>query len=200
MAVAGFHAAYPALPLAEVATAEGQAAIGQIASQCLDEILRTYHGKDPAAYLKGAAAAPGWSEALERNDPGHAATSVPIFIYHGDQDTTVPPAVSAAVASSYCGLGVTVDRKVYPGTDHISVIPAALGDIFGYAARPPRRQAGALHLLSPAVSSEAGSRAAGRRPRRRSPGPRPARRAARRRARLSRSTRQYDSTSLVQCF
>jgi pimeloyl-ACP methyl ester carboxylesterase len=134
MAVAGFHAAYPTLPLAEVATAEGQATIGQIASQCLDEILRAYHGKDPAAYLKGGAvAAPGWSEALERNDPGHTATSVPIFIYHGDRDTTVPPAVSAAVTSSYCGLGVTVDRKVYPGTNHISVVPAALGDIFAYA-------------------------------------------------------------------
>ena len=29
--------------------------------------------------------------------------------------------------------GVTVERKTYPGTDHTSVIPAALGDIVAFA-------------------------------------------------------------------
>lgn len=143
MAVAGFHAAYPDLRVADVTTPQGQAAVGKVATQCLDEILPAYHGQDPSIYLLGnVAQAPAWHAALDRNDPGSTATSVPIFIYHGDGDTIVPPATSAAVTSSYCALNVKVDRQVYPGTDHTSVIPAALGDIMTYLrdrldAKPP---------------------------------------------------------------
>ena len=130
-ALAGFEAAYPNLPLDEVATASGKVAVDKVATQCIDDILGDYQGRNPSTYLTGTPAA-DWDAALAANNPGQHATSVPIFIYHGDQDTTVPPATSAAVAARYCALGVTVDRKVYPGTDHTSVIPAALGDILNY--------------------------------------------------------------------
>ena len=57
---------------------------------------------------------------------GDQTTTVPLFIYHGDADTSVPPQLSAELLVRYCALGVTASRAVYPGTDHISVIAAAL--------------------------------------------------------------------------
>ncbi len=42
-------------------------------------------------------------------------------------------AVSETLLQKYCALGVTVSRKTYPGTDHTSVIPAALTDILAFA-------------------------------------------------------------------
>ena len=47
---------------------------------------------------------------------------------------TVPPIISQLMFQSYCGLGVTAQRTVYPGKDHISVIGAALEGIDSWAA------------------------------------------------------------------
>jgi hypothetical protein len=58
---------------------------------------------------------------------------VPIFLYQGQGDQIIPVQVSAELLQRYCALGDTVQRKTYPGTDHTSVIPAALGDIVAFA-------------------------------------------------------------------
>ena len=133
MAIAGFHAAYPELPLDEVVTPDGAAAVEAAGNQCTEETFAAVAGQDPGRYFQpGAASATAWLDALAANDPGHGTTNVPIFVYHGDADDIVPVQVSEVVAESYCSNGVTVSRKVYPGADHTNVIIAALGDINAY--------------------------------------------------------------------
>jgi pimeloyl-ACP methyl ester carboxylesterase len=134
MAVAGFHAAYPDLPLASVLTPKGIAALPAIDGECSDEILNQAKDQPASTYFQpGAASVPAWQAAFALNSPGATATTVPIFIYQGDQDEIIPVQISATVAQKYCALGVKVDRKVYPGADHTSVVAAALGDILTYA-------------------------------------------------------------------
>ena len=133
MAIAGFHAAYPELPLDAVVTPDGAAAVEAAGNQCTEETFAAVAGQDPGRYFQpGAASATAWLDALAANDPGHGTTNVPIFVYHGDADDIVPVEVSEVVAESYCSNGVTVSRKVYPGADHTNVIIAALGDINAY--------------------------------------------------------------------
>ena len=79
------------------------------------------------------ATVPGWSDAYAANEPGHTATSVPIFLYQGEADQIIPVGVSATLLKNYCALGVPVSRKTYPGADHTSVIPAAVVDILAFA-------------------------------------------------------------------
>jgi pimeloyl-ACP methyl ester carboxylesterase len=133
MAIAGFHAAYPELPLDQVVTAEGAAAVEAAGNQCTAETFAAVSGQDPGRFFQpGAASASAWLDALAANDPGHGRTNVPIFVYHGDADVIVPVQVSEIVAEAYCANEVTVSRKVYPGADHTNVIIAALGDINAY--------------------------------------------------------------------
>ncbi len=133
MAVAGFHAAFPALPLAAILTPAGRAEVARVAGQCADQTLTELRGQDPNRYFTPAALTnPAWRAAFDRESPGGTATSVPIFIYQGTNDEQIPVATSATVAAKYCRLGVTVVRKVYPGATHTTVIPAALGDISAY--------------------------------------------------------------------
>jgi pimeloyl-ACP methyl ester carboxylesterase len=130
MAIAGFHAAYPDLPLEAVVTPDGAAAVAAAGEQCTGETFAAVAGQDPGRYFQpGAAASQPWIDALAANDPGARRTPVPIFLYHGDADEIVPVQVSEAVLASYCANGVTATRQVYEGADHTNVIVAALADI-----------------------------------------------------------------------
>jgi pimeloyl-ACP methyl ester carboxylesterase len=133
MTTAGYHAAHPELPLDAVVTAEGRAAMETASTQCVGETIPAFAEDDPARYfVPPGPAASGWTAVIAANDPGSTKTTVPFFLYHGANDTLVPPSVSEAVAAKYCANEVTVSRKVYPNADHTSVIPAALVDIAGF--------------------------------------------------------------------
>jgi hypothetical protein len=135
MLASGLLAAYPDLPVDAVLTPAGQAEIAKIRSMCIGDIVTSVDEHPATSYLRAAPTTdPAWSARLVENTPGRNATSVPLFIYHGDADTTVPPIISQLMFQSYCALGVTVQRTVYPGKDHISVIGAALDDIESWAA------------------------------------------------------------------
>ncbi len=135
MLASGLLAAYPDLPVDAVLTPAGQAEITTIRSMCIGDIMTSVDDHPATSYLRAAPTSdPAWAARLVENNPGRNATSVPLFIYHGDADTTVPPIISQLMFQSYCGLGVTAQRTVYPGKDHISVIGAALEDIDSWAA------------------------------------------------------------------
>jgi pimeloyl-ACP methyl ester carboxylesterase len=130
----GMHAAYPSLRYEDILTPKGVAAVGPISTECSDTILRDYAGKPVSEYVKADPnTKPGWKQALAANDPGQRKTPVPIFIYQGDSDEIIPVRVSKELLDRYCALGDTVARKTYPGATHVSVIPAALGDIVAWA-------------------------------------------------------------------
>jgi pimeloyl-ACP methyl ester carboxylesterase len=131
----GLLAAYPDLSADAVLTARGLAEIDAIRTMCIGDIMNAVSAGPARRYLKADPTSdPAWEQRLEENNPGRVDTSVPLFIYHGDADTTVPPIISQLMFRSYCALGVTAQRTVYPGKDHISVIAAALGDIEAWAA------------------------------------------------------------------
>jgi len=134
MSAAGFKAAYPQLSYDAVLNDAGQQAVASIADACADQVLKQFAGHHASEYQTASPEeAPGWKEALAANEPGQLKTSVPIFLYQGANDQIIPVQVSADLLQRYCALGVTVERKTYPGTDHTSVIPAALGDIVAFA-------------------------------------------------------------------
>lgn len=127
---AGFLAAYPDLPIDAVADATAQPLLDQVGDTCSDEAF------DLASELTTAqpdpSTDPEWLAALEANSPGAVAPSGPVLIFHGDADTTVPPTLSKSIRDDYCALGATVQRTVYPGSDHITVIFSAIGEIQGW--------------------------------------------------------------------
>jgi acetyl esterase/lipase len=134
MALVGFHAGYPALSYDAVLNDAGKAAVAMVANQCSDAIVREYAGDQLTDFLTAdPATVPGWSDAYRANDAGHTATTVPIFLYHGDADNLIPVSVSHTLLQDYCALGVPVSLKTYPGADHVSVITAAVSDILAFA-------------------------------------------------------------------
>jgi pimeloyl-ACP methyl ester carboxylesterase len=130
--IAGLKAAYPELNVDDVLNAKGQELLAKIVAACdAAPIVAGVRGAD--LVTAGSATAPGWSERIAENNPAQMVTSIPLFIYHGDADTTVPVDVSAAMQTKYCKLGVTSQRKVYPGKGHVDVIVAALTDLLAFA-------------------------------------------------------------------
>ena len=130
MAAAGFHAAYPELDLSQVLTAKGLAAADEAGRSCFETVDRL-RGANPDDYLK---ADPGTVEPfatfLEENTPGNIATTVPIFVYHGDQDEQIPVVASLLLLQRMCRVGgFTVLRRTYAGASHVGVIAAATADI-----------------------------------------------------------------------
>ena len=134
----GFKAGYPDLSLDAVANAAGQAAVDEVATECLGSISLT----PEEAGAKNPMDDPAWKAAVDANTAGNVVPSAPVLIYHGEADTTVPRALSDITLGRYCAIGATVELKSYPGADHTSVIPAALGDIQAFfqgrlAGTPP---------------------------------------------------------------
>jgi len=129
MLFAGYQAGYPDADLDTLLTARGEEAVAAAADQCVTETIQAFANAVPAEYLETA---PVTSEPLasllQENSAGRA-TPIPLFVYHGDADTIVNPVSSELMQSRYCAAGVTSERKVYPGADHTSVIPAAAADI-----------------------------------------------------------------------
>jgi pimeloyl-ACP methyl ester carboxylesterase len=134
MAAAGFKAAYPQLSYDAVLNEAGKRAVESIAEACAGDILQQFAGRHASEYqVASPEDVPGWKEAVAANEAGQMTTPVPIFLYQGDNDQIIPVDVSAQLVQRYCSIGVTVDRKTYPGTDHTSVVAAALGDIVAFA-------------------------------------------------------------------
>jgi pimeloyl-ACP methyl ester carboxylesterase len=134
MAAAGLRAGYPDLDTAEALTPAGQKAVATVSRMCTSDALRTFRGTDASTFFTpGAQDRPDWKADVAANRAGDRATGVPIFLYHGAQDDLIPPAVSARLLERYCAHDVVASRKVYPGTDHVTVVPAAFSDILSFA-------------------------------------------------------------------
>jgi pimeloyl-ACP methyl ester carboxylesterase len=117
---AGFAAAYPDLPADALVSDDGLALLGEVATACTTEALRI--AADAGDVQRDGTTDPRWAAVFDANSAGHVAPQVPVLIVHGAADTTVPPALSAVVAARYCDLGVTLQRTLYEGADHVSVM------------------------------------------------------------------------------
>ena len=130
--IAGLKSAYPELSVDDVLNAKGKELMAKVVAAC-DAAPAVAGSSGADLVAAGSATAPGWADRIAENNPAQTATPIPLFIYHGDADTTVPVEVSAAMQTKYCKLGVISQRKVYPGKGHVDVIPAALTDLLAFA-------------------------------------------------------------------
>ena len=133
MAGAGFQAAYPSIDLSQVLTPEGLAMV-KTASETCGEIHDMVRGKDPTLYIsKDPASVEPFASYLEENTPGNKATSIPIFVYHGESDEQIPVLGSKLYLDRACNTGgYTLLRKTYPNMGHVQVIEAAKNDILSW--------------------------------------------------------------------
>ena len=134
-AAAGFHAAYPDVDLSQVLTAKGLEA-EKLAETTCGEVHDLVRGKHADDYLKvDPATSEPWATYLEKNTPGNVSTTVPIFVYHGENDEQIPVIGSQLYFNRECKTGGTaVLRKTYPGETHVSVILKAKDDIESFIA------------------------------------------------------------------
>jgi len=129
MILAGFEAGYPGLDLSNVLTDAGEQAVASVEGQCVGQIIGEFAGQSPTTLLKeNPKDDPKLAELLAENSAGRP-TNIPIFVYHGDADEVVNVASSEVMAKRYCDAGATIQRTVYPGATHTSVIAAAASDI-----------------------------------------------------------------------
>ncbi|MEO5900462.1 MAG: lipase family protein [Ilumatobacteraceae bacterium] len=139
--IAGFHAAYPDLPMDAVVNASGAKVIDEVGTQCLDATSAL--GITPVEVgAQDPTLNPAWAKAIHDNTAGFVDPSAPVMIFHGEADTTVPRALTDLTLADYCKVGATVEVRSYPGATHTSVIAAALGDILAFldarlAGQPP---------------------------------------------------------------
>lgn len=134
MAIAGFHGAYSQLDEAVVLTDEGRSALPAVEDGCVGDVLAAFADEDPASLFTPAGPDGEWRSALEANVAGQRPTEVPIYVFHGDADTVVPVDWSADYQARACTAGSNVTRVVYPGLDHGTVVPSALGPAFAWLA------------------------------------------------------------------
>ena len=127
---AGFKAAYPDLDLTRVFTPKGLAEV-QVASRTCFTVVDDVRGKDQADYIKAdPSTVASFARYLEDNTPGNVPTTVPIFVYHGQEDEQIPVGTSYALLQRACRRGgFTLLRTVYPGVSHVGAIATAEPDV-----------------------------------------------------------------------
>ena len=133
MVLDGLRAAYPKLPFASALTPAGAAALDKASTECLDATLGEYAGKNAGDFIDPTFLSdPAVQAALKENSGGFTKSTVPLFVFHGLNDTTVAPANSKAFVDRACALGNPVERKTYPGVDHVGVLLPAAGDVLAF--------------------------------------------------------------------
>jgi pimeloyl-ACP methyl ester carboxylesterase len=131
MIIAGFNAAYPdQAKLSEVLTPAGEKAIGAVDQGCAGQVIPRFAGVDSSKLLKpDVADVQPWAKLAEENDPGRVKTDTPILILHSAADDVVPAALSGIMFNRMCGLGQTVERRLYnEGLGHGAQVPEAARD------------------------------------------------------------------------
>ena len=123
---AGYAAAYPDLPADALVTDEGLAVLDAISDSCTSEAFEL--AADAPDVQRDGTENADWLAAFEANSPGNVAPSAPVLIIHGSADNVVPPILSETIETDYCALDVLVQRTVYDGADHTSVITQGLAE------------------------------------------------------------------------
>lgn len=134
MVIAGWAAAYPDADPADLLTPTGLERLALVEEGCIGELAAAWGAPAPEPLVRDVAADPPapWGELFQANEPGQAAGAGPVLILHGEDDALVPAVTSAILAERMCGVGQEVQRRSYPGADHLSVIPASLDDLLNW--------------------------------------------------------------------
>jgi pimeloyl-ACP methyl ester carboxylesterase len=134
MIIAGFNQAYPHAALDQVLTPAGESELAAVDTGCTGEVIGHFARAIASGLLQPGAGATGeWATLAEENNPGNVATDHPILIVHSAADDVVPAALSGALVERMCGLGQTVERRLYDtGQGHGQAVPDAVRDGFDW--------------------------------------------------------------------
>jgi len=74
---------------------------------------------------------PAWHKLIVANDPGSFTqpTQIPLLIIQGSQDEQIPVITSQLLAQHLCSIGAQLQRWIYPGQNHGSVVPVSANDM-----------------------------------------------------------------------
>ena len=134
---------YPEASLESILTPEGIRALDVVERRCIADVVRAFVGRDPSDLVKAnPVAVETWARLLAENSPGSARTPAPILLVQGDRDELVPLSSTRALERRLCGLGDTVELRVYPGQDHLRSAGASATDVVAWigarlAGSPP---------------------------------------------------------------
>jgi pimeloyl-ACP methyl ester carboxylesterase len=133
MIIAGFNQAYPDAPLDQVLTPAGESDLAAVDTGCGGEVIRHFAGTSSDLLQPDAGQTGEWATLAEENNPGNVATDHPILIVHSAADDVVPAALSGALFDRMCGLGQTVERRLYEkGQGHGAAVGDAVHDGFDW--------------------------------------------------------------------
>jgi pimeloyl-ACP methyl ester carboxylesterase len=145
-AAAGYAAAYPELPLADVLTDRGRQVVDQIRDSCVAEIalVAPFTRINSLTTRPDVMQDPVWQNRLVENSLGSVKPAAPVYLYHGTVDELIPFSVGQKLRSQWCGLGADVQWTALPLLGHIAAVSAWgsnalnwLGDRFaGKVTRP----------------------------------------------------------------
>lgn len=116
----GLDAAYPELGLDADLNDRGRALLAEAADACVGDLGRLaglrFSDLSPIDLLNQ----PKWLARLGENRLGGVAPRVPMFLYHGNGDQIIPPAVGSTLRSEYCRAGANVRWVALPAPDHVT--------------------------------------------------------------------------------
>jgi hypothetical protein len=128
MAGIGFDAAYPELPFQEILTEEGRTKFDDIRDDCLSDIQSKLANRRMNEFttVPDLLRTPAWQARLGESRLGGVTPRVPMLLYHGLVDVTIPISQANALRNRYCAAGVKVQWSTYPA-DHVGT--AVLGAV-----------------------------------------------------------------------
>ena len=134
MAAAAMAVAYPELDLSTVVRPEYLGLLSELENGCLEHIFEVFNGitYSDLVSVEDIFSLPAWHARLTENDTNQLPNQVPVIILHGDLDTQIPVVSSALLLGQLCAFAdhAPLERRVYEGKDHGTVIPAYRDDLF----------------------------------------------------------------------
>lgn len=120
MAAIGRTTSAPELDLDKYLKDEGRQLVEAAKEGCLAENIEAAKGKRIEDYtVSNPLEQPDWQQALNADKVGTKKPSTPVFLYHGEADTTIPYELGTGLRSDWCAKGVPVEWQSFPGAAHV---------------------------------------------------------------------------------
>lgn len=133
MAAASLAATYDELDLEAVMNPANLHLLDELEKGCTDHIFDVFNEipYEELVSVDDIFAIPAWNARIMENDTNQLPNQVPVVILHGDQDEQIPVVSSAALFAQLCAFAdhAPLERRVYEGEGHGSVVPAYLDDL-----------------------------------------------------------------------
>jgi len=120
----GLSLDYPGLDPADYLTPEAEARLSVVETGCLNDIIAQFAGLTPLVDVDPWTN-PEFVALLIANEPGHAASDVPVLVVQGGQDIIVQAAFTERYVQRACAQGTTVKYSRYESADHGTIVGQA---------------------------------------------------------------------------